>query len=286
MSADRGARPARRPVPAADRTRSYGPDRQATLRARGGLVLRPARRRASAQRCGTASVFAGGFDLRGAVRGHRDEPTTSRCCGCSTRWSASPSSSPTTSSARTRYSLYETIRAFADEPAAAGPVSASVLRDRHAAYFAERGRRERWERWNGPGWRDPGRLGAGRAGQPAVGVPLERRDAVRSTTGHRRRRPRGPDGVLGRAVRDRRMGRGRCSRPGDRGRRHDGCPRLYAAAGYACFVGRAADGDRARPPATELETEPGYESCEPGYATFIEALGAGLLRRPRLGTSS
>ena len=25
--------------------------------------------------------------------------------------------------------------------------------------------------------------------------------------------------------------------------------------------------------ATELEGRPGYESCEPGYATFIEALG-------------
>jgi DNA-binding CsgD family transcriptional regulator len=50
-------------------------------------------------------------------------------------------------------------------------------------------------------------------------------------------------------------------------------PRLYAAAGFACFVGRAEDATANAHRATELETRPGYESCEPGYATFIEALG-------------
>ena len=50
-------------------------------------------------------------------------------------------------------------------------------------------------------------------------------------------------------------------------------PRLYAAAGYACFVGRAAAAAANAHRATELESLPGYESCEPGYASFIEALG-------------
>ena len=50
-------------------------------------------------------------------------------------------------------------------------------------------------------------------------------------------------------------------------------PRLYAAAGYACFVGRAAAAAANAHRATELEGLPGYESCEPGYASFIEALG-------------
>ena len=50
-------------------------------------------------------------------------------------------------------------------------------------------------------------------------------------------------------------------------------PRLYAAAGYACFVGRAAVATEHAHQATVLEGRPGYESCEPGYATFIEALG-------------
>jgi DNA-binding NarL/FixJ family response regulator len=50
-------------------------------------------------------------------------------------------------------------------------------------------------------------------------------------------------------------------------------PRLYTAAGYACFVGRAQAAAANAHRATELEARPGYEPCEPGYATFIEALG-------------
>jgi DNA-binding CsgD family transcriptional regulator len=50
-------------------------------------------------------------------------------------------------------------------------------------------------------------------------------------------------------------------------------PRLYAGAGYACFVGRAVAATENARQATVLESRPGYESCEPGYATFIEALG-------------
>ena len=50
-------------------------------------------------------------------------------------------------------------------------------------------------------------------------------------------------------------------------------PRLYAAAGYACFVGRAAAATAQRPPRHRAGGRPGYESCEPGYARFIEALG-------------
>ncbi|HEY0520033.1 MAG TPA: response regulator transcription factor, partial [Ilumatobacteraceae bacterium] len=41
----------------------------------------------------------------------------------------------------------------------------------------------------------------------------------------------------------------------------------------ACFVGRAEAAAANAHRATELETESGYDSCEPGYATFIEALG-------------
>jgi DNA-binding CsgD family transcriptional regulator len=50
-------------------------------------------------------------------------------------------------------------------------------------------------------------------------------------------------------------------------------PRLYTAAGYACFVGRAHVAAANAHRATELETQPAYEACEPGYAAFIEALG-------------
>jgi DNA-binding CsgD family transcriptional regulator len=49
-------------------------------------------------------------------------------------------------------------------------------------------------------------------------------------------------------------------------------PRLYTGAGYACFAGRAEAGRAHAHRATQLEVDPQYESCEPGYATFIEGL--------------
>ena len=51
-------------------------------------------------------------------------------------------------------------------------------------------------------------------------------------------------------------------------------PRLYTAAGYACFAGRATAARANAHRATELERDPRYEACSPGYASFIEALGA------------
>src|SRR3954454_9170690 len=51
-------------------------------------------------------------------------------------------------------------------------------------------------------------------------------------------------------------------------------PRLYAAAGYACFAGRARAARAHAHRATELEMDARYDACEPGYASFIEALGA------------
>src|SRR4029078_7779520 len=52
--------------------------------------------------------------------------------------------------ARTRYSLFETIRTFADETLGE---EREVLRDRHAAHFATEAVL-RWERGNGPAWPD------------------------------------------------------------------------------------------------------------------------------------
>jgi DNA-binding CsgD family transcriptional regulator len=51
-------------------------------------------------------------------------------------------------------------------------------------------------------------------------------------------------------------------------------PRLYTAAGYACFVGRAAPARANAHRATELERDARYDPCEPGYASFVEALGS------------
>lgn len=51
-------------------------------------------------------------------------------------------------------------------------------------------------------------------------------------------------------------------------------PRLYTAAGYACFAGRAEAARANAHRATELEPDPRYDACEPGYAAFVEALGS------------
>ena len=108
----------------------HGPDRQLDPPARRGVVLRPAGRRrargpATRRRCSPAASTS----PRSAPSPGRT--TTSRPCGCSTRWCASPWSSPTTASRTTRYSLYETIRTFADDQLA-------ETRAGHAARSARR----------------------------------------------------------------------------------------------------------------------------------------------------
>ena len=50
-------------------------------------------------------------------------------------------------------------------------------------------------------------------------------------------------------------------------------PRLYTAAGYACFVGRPDAARQNAHRATELAAGGRYDPCEPGYSSFIEALG-------------
>ena len=50
-------------------------------------------------------------------------------------------------------------------------------------------------------------------------------------------------------------------------------PRLYTAAGYACFAGRAEAARANAHRAVELEGDARYDPCEPGYAMFVEALG-------------
>jgi DNA-binding CsgD family transcriptional regulator len=50
-------------------------------------------------------------------------------------------------------------------------------------------------------------------------------------------------------------------------------PRLYTAAGYACFAGRAETARVNAHRAVELEGDARYAPCEPGYAMFAEALG-------------
>ena len=115
------------------------------------------------------------------------------------------------------------------------------------------------------------RLGGDRARQPSLRVSLER-GARRVGGGDRCRRARRVDGLLGATVRDGGVGRGAAA-GGDRGRRPPPSTPLHG--GGLRVLRRTAP--RPRPPTrTERPSwrpKPRYDPCEPGYATFIEALG-------------
>ena len=185
-----------------------GPDRQATLRhaVAWSYDLLDDDERATLR---TASVFSGGFDLPAlcAVAEAGDDVEVLRLLDSLVRKSLVIAH---LGSARTRYSLFETIRAFADERLAETD-EREAARDRHAAYVAGEAVR-RWELWNGPEWRTQvdwvqTELANLRS---AYRWSLDRGQVETAT---RRRRPRRPDGVLRRAVRDHRRGPRPCSRP-------------------------------------------------------------------------
>jgi predicted ATPase len=127
-----------------------GPERQYTLRHTVGwsyeLLTEDERALLRA-----TSVFAGGFELASihAVAAYNDAVDVLRHLDSLVRKSLVVADHTTT---HTRYSLFETIRQFAeDRLEAAGELEAT--RDRHAAHFAGDAS-ARWDQWNGPGWRD------------------------------------------------------------------------------------------------------------------------------------
>jgi len=124
-----------------------GPDRQATLRhaVAWSYDLLESDEQAMLR---TASVFSGGFDLPSlcAVTGVDDDIEVLRLLDSLVRKSLVIAH---LGSARTRYSLFETIRAFADQRLEETDLRTAV-RERHAAYLADEVTR-RWELWNGPG---------------------------------------------------------------------------------------------------------------------------------------
>ncbi len=244
----------------------YGPDRQLTLRHAVAwsfdLLDDPER---DAMRM--ASIFAGGFDLPAlcAVAGSTDDVETLRLLDSLVRKSLVVAHHGTS---RTRYSLFETIRTFAAETFAQA-TDREAARDRHADYFGSEAA-ARWERWNGPSWRaevdwvqaelanlrTAFRWSVDR-GQVSVATDVAAHAALMGFSSELFETIGWAEALLAEAARAhvRRL------------------PRLYAAAGYACFVGRAEAATANAHRATELEMRGEYESCEPGYATFIEALG-------------
>jgi predicted ATPase/class 3 adenylate cyclase/DNA-binding CsgD family transcriptional regulator len=169
---------------------------------------------------------------------------------------------------RTRYRLYETIRQFGeDRLTETGGLER--MRDRHAAHFAVEAA-VRWTRWDGPGWRDAVdwveaelgnlrtafRWSAGR-GDLEVATDVAAHAALMGFSIELFETVAWAEELLESAA--------AAAVPR--------LPRLYTAAGYACFVGRAEVATVNAHRAVELESRPGYEPCEPGYATFVEALG-------------
>ncbi len=243
-----------------------GPDRQATLphAVAWSYDLLDDDERAILR---TASVFSGGFDLPAlcAVAEASDDVEVLRLLDSLVRKSLVVAH---LDSARTRYSLFETIRAYADERLdETGELEAA--RDLHAVYLAREATR-RWELWNGPGWRSQAdwvqaelanlrsayRWSLDR-GQVEAAAAIAAHAALMGFSVELFETISWAEAMLDAA------------QEADVRWLH----RLYAAAGYACFVGRAEVATANAHRAAELEGRPGYEFCEPGYATFIEALG-------------
>jgi len=213
------------------------------------------------------SVFAGGFDLTSicAVVDGADEVDVLRHLDSLVRKSLLVADHAAT---RTRYSLFETIRQFAeDRLAEAGALERT--RDRHAEYFA-RESAARWEHWNGPEWRQAvdwveaelGNLRSGYQwsmgrGQLELATDIAAHAALMGFSVQLFETIAWAEELLepAAAAHVRRL------------------PRLYTAAGFACFVGRAEAARANAHRATELEVDSRYEGCEPGYASFVEALG-------------
>jgi DNA-binding CsgD family transcriptional regulator len=213
-----------------------------------------------------ASVFAGGFDLSSICAvADVDEIDVLRRLDSLVRKSLVVADH---AAATTRYALYETIRKFAGDRLADVGEHEST-RDVHATYLALQvvGK---WEMWNGPGWREAvdwveleldnlraGYRWSSERGNVEVATDIAAHAALMGFSIQLFETLGWAEELLD-AASDVDVPR---------------LPRLYAAAGYACFVGRPDTARRNAHRATELEVDDRYDSCEPGYATFIEALG-------------
>jgi len=212
------------------------------------------------------SVFAGSFDLASisAVVDDADDVDVLRLLDSLVRKSLVVADHSGTG---TRYGLFETIRQFAEDRLAEAGLLEQA-RDRHAEHFA-RESVARWEHWDGPGWRAAVdwvevelanlragyRWSAGR-GELEVATDIAAHAALMGFSVQLFETLAWAEELLEPAataeVRS--------------------LPRLYTAAGYACFAGRAEAARTNAHRATELEEDPRYDACEPGYASFIEAL--------------
>jgi len=214
------------------------------------------------------SVFAGSFDLMGlgAVADGADDVEILRSLDSLVRKSLVVADH---TAAQTRYSLFETIRQFAEDRLAETGALEQV-RHRHAVYFADAAA-GRWTHWDSPGWRDSvdwvsaelGNLRSGyrwaaAEGHIEVATDIAAHSALMGFSVQLFETLAWAEELIGPAVAAdiRRL------------------PRLCTAAGYACFAGRAEAARANAHRATQLEVDSRYDACEPGYAAFVEALGS------------
>ncbi|MCU1361802.1 MAG: cyclase, partial [Ilumatobacteraceae bacterium] len=214
-----------------------------------------------------ASVFSGGFDLAGisSVVDAADDVEVLERLDSLVRKSLVVVDH---SASRTRYGMFETIRQFAEEQlSAAGRLQ--VMRDRQAAHFGQEAS-VRYECWNGPGWR---------GAVDWVEVELDNLRTAFRWSMQRGELEVATDvaahaALMGFSVQlFETLAWAEELLPAATAADVRRLPRLYTGAGYACFAGRAQAAAANAHRATELETRPGYDPCDPGYATFIEALG-------------
>jgi len=214
-----------------------------------------------------ASVFVGSFDLSSicAVAGEADEIDVLRLLDSLVRKSLLVADH---AAATTRYSMYETIRQFGEDRLADAREREST-RDAHAAYFGRRAAAE-WQRWNGPAWRETvdwvevelanlrnGFRWSADRNEIEVATDIAAHAALMGFSVQLFETLAWAEELLPQAA----------------AAEVPRLPRLYAAAGYACFAGRPDAARRNAHRAVELEADGRYDPCEAGYATFIEALG-------------
>lgn len=224
-------------------------------------LLRPADREVLERAC----VFAGGFDLATYAGAFEvvDEIELLRSLDRLVRSSLVVADH---AEGRVRYRLLETIRQHGlDSLNDASLLQAA--RDAHARYFATEAA-DQWTRWNGPDWRScvswlAGELANLRAGfhwsserDVQTAVDIAAHAALIGTSINQFEPISWAERLLEPAT----------------NARVPRLPRLYAAAGYGCFVGRAEAALICAERALALEGEAGFDPCEPGLAEFIAAL--------------
>ena len=225
---------------------------------RGGLVVRPVdrrRARAAAQRIGLLRrVRPGGASLGGRRRRRRRRAGAARLA-----WSASRSWSSTTPPP-TRDTACSRPSGSSPKSSCPTPAGSSGMRDRHAAHFAAEAVDCAGSTGTGPGWRDAvdwveielGNLRAAfrwsaQRGELEVATDIAAHAALMGFSVQLFETVGWAEELLPAATAAdvRRL------------------PRLYTAAGYACFVGRAEAAAANAHRATELETRPGYDPASP-----------------------